>query len=79
MPFGWCKEIDPVDEKKLQQQQQVRNTLFTIDKELPEYHAGIREGRRQERAHWVMAMEELKMDDKLTDQIIGKVATLYEE
>ncbi|MFW5649306.1 MAG: hypothetical protein ACOCG5_09470 [Candidatus Alkaliphilus sp. MAG34] len=68
-----------MDEKKLQQQQQVRNTLFTIDKELPEYHAGIREGRRQERGNWVQVLSNTKeIDEVLLEQIIGEVAKLYE-
>ena len=67
-----------MDEKKLQQQQQVRNTLFTIDKELPEYHAGIREGRRQERGYWVQVLDGIdEIDEKLIEKIMEGVAQMY--
>lgn len=49
-----------------------------IDKNTPEYYAGVHEGRRQERGKWIVAMDILKIEDKVTEQIIGEVVKLYE-
>lgn len=50
-----------------------------VDKNSPDYHAGVHEGRRQERGNWVQAMDLIGVADKLAEQIIGKVAELYGE
>ena len=53
--------------------------IFRINKELPEYHAGVREGRRQERGNWVQVLSETKeIDEVLLGRIIGEVAKVYE-
>lgn len=53
--------------------------LYHINKELPEYHAGIREGRSQERGNWVQALSNMKeIDEVFLGRIIGEVAKLYE-
>lgn len=53
--------------------------MFRVNKEIPEYHAGIREGRSQERGNWVKAISHIKeIDEALLGRIIGEVAKIYE-
>ncbi|MFW5647929.1 MAG: hypothetical protein ACOCG5_02465 [Candidatus Alkaliphilus sp. MAG34] len=50
-----------------------------IDKNTPEYYAGVHEGRRQERGNWVQVLNNTKeIDEVLLGRIIGEVAQLYE-
>lgn len=51
-----------------------------IDKNTPEYYAGVHEGRRQERGNWVQALSNMKeIDEALLGRVIGEVARLYEQ
>lgn len=53
--------------------------MYEINKELPEYHAGVREGRSKERGYWVQALSNMKeIDESLLGRIIGEVAKIYE-
>lgn len=54
--------------------------LYPVNKETSDYHAGVREGRHQERGNWVQALSRMKeIDEALLGRIIGEVAKLYEE
>ncbi len=65
--------------EKLEQLQRNRAIEVYIDKQSPGFHAGIREGRRQERGNWVQVLSEIKeIDEALLEQIVGEVAKLYE-
>ena len=65
--------------EKLEQLQRNRAIEVYIDKQSPEYHAGIHEGRRQERGNWVQVLSSIKeIDEMLLGRIIGEVAKLYE-
>lgn len=53
---------------------------YPVNKETPGYHAGVREGRSQERGYWVQSISNMKeIDEVLLGRIIGEVAKLYEE
>ncbi len=53
--------------------------LYPINKESPDYYAGVREGRSKERGYWVQALSNMKeIDESLLGRIIGEVAKLYE-
>lgn len=84
-----------MDENKLKQHQEeleqhqreleieILERLAEYEKEnisqFPGYHAGIREGRHQERGNWVQALSRMKeIDEALLGRIIGEVAKLYE-
>lgn len=56
-----------------------RENLKISMKQSPDYHAGVREGRHQERGDWVQALSHMKeIDEALLGRIIGEVAKLYE-
>lgn len=53
--------------------------MYEINKESPDYYAGVREGRSQERGYWIQALSNMKeIDETLLGRIIGEVAKLYE-
>ena len=65
--------------EKLEQLQRNRAIEVYIDKQSPGFHAGIREGRRQERGNWVQVLNNTKeIDEVLLGRIIGEVAKAYE-
>lgn len=65
--------VGPLQCKKIEEK------IFRINKQLPEYSAGIREGRSQERGNWVQVLSSIKeIDEMLLGRIIGEVAKLYE-
>lgn len=59
--------------------EELKKKIIRINKQSPEYHAGIHEGRRQERGNWVQVLSSIKeIDEMLLGRIIGEVAKLYE-